>query len=143
MSNYCLINKDTKTVEYYNSHALVYKYLMEGIFETSDIKEVGDISPLLDELRYRGILIYEVSKMDKPQSYTVETTVGASTLVFNSIFSAVSYCKEAKLSTAGDSYIKTALTKNLMGKTKSAYGHNWVFKTEALDLSEYQIKVII
>ena len=143
MSNYCLINEESKTIQYYNSHALVYKYLMEGIFDTSDIKEVGDISSLLDGLRYRGVLIYEVEKMNNPQSYRVEVKVGASTLSFNSILSAVSYCKEQKLSTAGEPYIKTALMKNLMGKTKSAYGLNWVFNTTDLDISDYKIEVII
>ena len=81
--------------------------------------------------------------MNNPQGYTVETKVGASTLIFDSIFAAVQYCKEAKLSTAGEPYIKSALTKNLMGKTKSAYGKNWVFNIHPLDISNYKIKVII
>ena len=143
MSSFCLINEKEQKIEYYSSHALVYKYLMEGVFDMSQIEKVGDISSLLDDLRYRGILIYEVDKINNAQGYEVEVKVGASTLNFDSIYAAVQYCQINKLSVAGESYIKSALMKNLMGKTKSAYGLNWVFKIKNLDISNYKIEVII
>jgi hypothetical protein len=143
MSNYLLVNKETETLEYYNELSLSYKYLMEGLFDMSDIKEVGNIDFLIEDLRFRGILLFNVSQINNLEAYSIETKTGASVLNFDSVYAAIDYCKQKKLSTAGDSYIKNTLIKNLTGKTKSAYGLSWTFKSHKLDISNYKIKVVI
>lgn len=143
MSSYFLVNKETKTLEYYNDISLYCKYLFEGFIEMSDIKEVGNIDFLLEALRFRGVLIFEVSKINNAESYKIKMVSGASETILDNVQSAMSYCREKGLSAAADSYIKTALVKNLTGKTKSAYGKTWSFIVDPLDLSDYKIEVII
>lgn len=143
MSNYFLVNKDTNTIEVYAETALFCKYLFDGFVELSDIKDVGDIGFLLNELRYRGVLVFSLEHINDPQSYKIKTKTGASELVFDNLYAAIDYCKETKLTSAGDSYIKSTLMKNLTGKTKSAYGKSWEFITEHLDIKDYNFTIIV
>lgn len=143
MSSYFLVNKQNKTLEYYHSVTLFSKYLKEGYVEMSEIKEVGNIDFLVDDLRNHGVLIYSASETHEVYENKIRTGSTSSELVFDNLYVAIAYCKEKKLSVAADSYIKTALLKNLNGKTKSAYGKNWEYVRVPLEISEYKIEVIL
>ena len=141
MSSYILVNEESKKLDYYNGVSLMTKYLKEDYFDMSDIKEVDDIDFLINDLRYRGVLLFNVSKINSVKAYKVKTKIGVSYLEFDSVLAAVNYCKEAKLSSAGDSYIKNTIMKNLNGKTKSAYGLSWTLELRDIDISNYKINI--
>jgi hypothetical protein len=135
---YFILKEDTKTLEYYTSGSLFIKYSREKFCHMNEIKEVGNIDFLIDRLRYNGVMIFEITKIQNPQVYKVIS----GNITFNSIKEAVEYCQANKLSTAAESYIKTAIMKNLMNKTKTAYGRTWQFKILPIDLSDYTIQLI-
>lgn len=141
--HYFLINKETETIEFYNSSSLFYKLLKSGDAHMDDLLGIDDFSKLLEELRYAGYLIFNSDKIHQPQSYTVEVSIKGKVESFDSIYAAIDHATKLWLSTAGFNYIKSTIVKNLMGKTKSAYGFSWVLKSKDLDLSSYKTKLFL
>lgn len=141
--HYFLVNKETETIEFYNSGSLFYKLLKSGDLHMDDLLGIDDYSKRLEELRYAGYLIFSSEKIHQPQAYTVEVSIKGKIESFDSIYAAVDYATKLGLSTASFNYIKSTIVKNLMGKTKSAYGFSWVFKSKDLNLSNYKTKLFL
>lgn len=137
------MNKETKTLEYYHSTGLFIKYLKAGYIEMSQIKEIDNLDFLINDLKNHGIILFSASETNTIYENKIKTGSASSELVFDSLYDAIAYCKDKKLSVAADSYIRTALLKNLDGKSKSAYGKNWEYVKVPLDISEYKIEVIL
>ena len=140
---YFIINRDSKTIEHYTSISLFNTFKQKGLCSMDEIKEVGNIDFLLTRLVSEGFQLFKTKELTSAKIFKILMKNKNQEIEFESISAAIRYCKEQKLSSAADSYIRTALVKALKGQTKSAYGRTWQFTFQEVDLEDYTHRIII